>query len=106
MRRRKRSRDIVRVRVPDAQSSFIEIDGVPWLNLLWNYGDALDVPWRELRKLLASSNGDVIIVRRLLGADRKLFESYREIYREAHARLIFKDEMRWQQPRRRSGGRR
>jgi hypothetical protein len=37
------------------------------------YGAIVDVLWRELRKLLASSKGDIVIGRKLRGDELKLY---------------------------------
>lgn len=74
-------------------------DGGWFLNLLWNYGHGLDIPVREPRRLLARSKGEIVIARRLVGDDLRFFAQYRtDIDHEVHARLIFKDEMRWRSP--------
>jgi hypothetical protein len=98
MKRKRRARDIARVRVPDEQSPFMFLPGKSggwFVILLWNYGGGLDVPWQQLRRLLAGSTGEVLIARRLEGKDLALFNSYGDIAHEIHARLIFTDHMRW-----------
>ena len=103
MKANRRTRDVVRVCVPEAIAPFFFLPGSGWhISLLWNYGATVEVPWRELRKLLAWSKGDIVVARKLRGADLKFLESYRhDIDHEVHARLIYKDEMRWRSPRKR-----
>jgi hypothetical protein len=93
---RRRAREVIRVRVPESQSPFFVIDGEPYVSLLWNYGDDLEVPLADLGKLIAGSRGSVVIAQRLGGVERRMFEEYRrDIGAECHARLISKDAMRW-----------
>jgi hypothetical protein len=73
-----------------------------FVSLTWNFGSSVEVSWSELRKLLASSKGDVVIARKLVGGELKFFEQYRDdIDHEVHAPLIYKDAMRWRSPRKR-----
>ena len=103
MKRRQRPREAVRVRVPEVHAPFIFVHGSGWhISILWNYGSGVEVPWHELRALLASSKSDIVIARKLRGEDLRFFESYRyDVDHEVHARLIFKDDMRWRSPRKR-----
>jgi hypothetical protein len=97
---RRRERDTVRVRVPESQAPFIVIDGAPYVSLLWYYGDDLEVSLDDLGRLLAGTRGSVVILRRLVGAERRMFLEYqRDIGAECHARLISKDAMRWKMAR-------
>ena len=105
MKGKRRPRDVVRVRVSEDQAPMFHVpgkDGGWFLSLLWNYGHGLDIPLRELRRLLAGSKGEIVIARRLTGNDLRFFDEYRkDIDHEVHARLIFKDAMRWRSPRKR-----
>jgi hypothetical protein len=99
---RAKKRDFVTVRVPEAQPPFVHVPGGWFISVLWNYGHPIDVNWRDLRALLVGSNVDVVIARRMTGKQLRFFEGYREnIDAEVHARLIFKDPMRWWSPRKR-----
>ncbi len=109
MKRKRRTTDVARVRIPEDQAPFVFVPGEHggwFLSLLWHFGSGLDVPTDELRRLLARSKGEVFIGRRLKGAELKFFERYRnDIDHEVHARLIFKNEMRWRRPFRSTGRR-
>ena len=103
MKARRVKRDVVRVRVREDQSPMFHIPGKAggwFISLLWNYGEALDVPSGELQRLLAGSKGDILIARKLVGNDLRLLEEYRnDIDREVHARLIVADKTRWRRAR-------
>ena len=101
--KRPRAPGVVRVQIPDSQPPFIHLPGSGWyVSVLWNHGHPLDVTRDYLRALLSGSSGDVLVARRLKGRELKFFESYRENSdAESHARMIFKDPMRWRPPRKR-----
>ena len=105
--RRQRPRDVVRVRVPDEQAPLFHVPGPHggWFaSLLYGHGYSVDVPLRDLRKLLAGSRGEVIFARRLTRAEEVLFERERgDSDAGVHARIVVKEEERFQRPRR--GGR-
>lgn len=105
MKRRRRPRDVVRVRVPEGQAPFFSVggkNGGSCVSLLWNFGATVLVSWSELRRLLASSEGDIVIGRRLAPSEQHLLEQYRrDIDHEVHARLISREDMRWRSPRKR-----
>jgi hypothetical protein len=67
-KKRRRVRDVVRVRVPREQSPFVFVLGRPggiFASLLWRHGSSIDVAWPVLRSLVANSRGDVVIARKL-----------------------------------------
>lgn len=105
MTRRSRARDVVRVREPGCRSPFFYVAGKGggwFVSLLWNFGDAVDVPWEKLRRALASSKGDVVIARRLVGDEISLLAQARnEIEHEVHACVIHREALRWREPKRR-----
>lgn len=104
MKSQRKTRDVARVRVPESQPPFAFLPGKAggwFVSVLWNYGSGLDVRWPELRRLLGGSEGDVLVARRLEGDELALFDSYRDIAHEIHARMIFKPDHRWRRPRRR-----
>lgn len=73
-----------------------------FMALTWNFGSAVTIAWNELRRLIASSNGDVVIARRLVGnALRALEEARAGIEDEVDTRVIHGDELRWRSPRKR-----
>lgn len=70
--------------------------------MTWNFGASVTVAWKELRRLLSSSKGDVVIARRLAGDELRLFEeSLDDIEHEVHARVICREDLRWRSPRKR-----
>ena len=74
--RRRRVRDVVRVRVPNEQAPLFHVPGPygGWFaSLLYGFGTSIDVPVPGLRKLLADSRGEVIIARRLTAPSRNCF---------------------------------
>ena len=99
---RRRSRDIVRVLVPATQASLFHVDGPHggWFaSLLYGYGSSVDVPMRELRKMLAGSRGAVIIARRLTRKEAEELESRRvDCDAAVHASIIDKEEERFRRP--------
>jgi len=101
--RRRRSRDVVRVRVPDDQAPLFHVPGPGggWFaSLLYGFGTSVDVPMPELRKLLAGSRGEVIVARRLTRAEQALLERERgDSDAGVHARLVVKEEERFWRPR-------
>ena len=102
--RRRRSRDVVRVRVPDEQAPLFHVSGPfgGWFaSLLYGFGTSVDVPMPELRKLLADSRGEVIVARRLTRAEQQMLERERgDSDAGVHARLVVKEEERFWRPRR------
>jgi hypothetical protein len=102
--KRRRSRDVVRVRVPADQASLFYVAGPHggWFaSLLYGFGTSVDVPMRELRKLLAGSRGEVIVARRLTRAEQALLERERgDSDAGVHARIVVKEEERFRRPRR------
>ena len=105
--KRRRSWDVVRVRVPDDQAPLFHVPGPHggwFVSLLYGFGTSVDVSIQELRKLLAGSRGEVIVARQLTHAELKVFERERaDSDAGVHARLVAKEELRFQRPRR--GGR-
>ena len=97
--RRRRARDVVRVRVPNEQAPLFHVTGPHggWFaSLLYGFGTSVDVPMPELRKLLAGSRGEVIVARRLTRAEQELLERHRGDYdAEVHAFTITKEERFW-----------
>ena len=101
--RRRRSRDVARVRVPDDQAPLFHMPGPHggWFaSLLYGHGFNVDVPMRDLRKLLAGSRGEVIVARRLTRGEQALLERERgDSDAGVHARVVVKEEERFQRPR-------
>ena len=101
--RRRRARDVVRVRVPNEQAPLFYVPGASggWFaSLLCSFGTSVDVPMPELRKLLAGSRGEVIVARRLTRAEQELLERERgDSDAGVHARLVVKEEERFGRPR-------
>lgn len=97
--RRRRSRDIARVRVPNDQAPLFHVPGPHggWFaSLLYGHGFSVDIPMRELRKLLAGSRGEVIVARRITRAEQELLERERgDSDAGVHARIIVKEEERF-----------
>jgi len=89
----------VRVRVPNEQAPLFYVPGPSggWFaSLLYDFGTSVDVPMPELRKLLAGSQGEVIVARRLTRAEQELLERHRGDYdAEVHAFTITKEERFW-----------
>jgi hypothetical protein len=98
---------VVRVSVPGDQTPVFYVPGAHggwFVSLLYGFGTSVDVPLRELRKLLAGSRGEVIVARRLTRAEQALLERERgDSDAGVHARFVVKEEERFQRPRR--GGR-
>ncbi len=105
--RRRRRQDVVRVRVPNDQAPVFHVpgpDGGWFASLLYGHGASVEVPLRDLRKLLAGSRGEVIVARRLTRGEQALLERERgDSDAGVHARIVVKEEERFQRPRR--GGR-
>ena len=103
--RPRRSRDVVRVRVPTEQPSLFHLHGPHggwFVSLLYAYRFSIDVPMRELRELIAGSRGEVIVARRLNRAEVEVLERAREDSDASmHAGIIAKEEERFRRPRRR-----
>ena len=101
--RRRRARDVVRVRVPDQQAPLFHVPGPGggWFaSLLYDFGTSVDVPIPELRKLLAGSRGEVIVARRLTRAEQELLErERRDSDAGVHVRIVLKEEERFGRPR-------
>ena len=102
--RRRQPQDVARVRVPDEQAPLFHVPGPHggWFaSLLYGHGYSVDIPFRELRKLLAGSRGEVIVARRLTRAEQELLERERgDSDAGVHARIVVKEEERFQRPRR------
>jgi len=102
--RRRRAQDVARVRVPNDQAPLFHIPGPHggWFaSLLYGHGYSVDVPLREVRKLLARSRGEVIVARRITRAEQALLERERgDSDAGVHARIVVKEEERFQRPMR------
>lgn len=80
MRKKRRGRDLVRVRVPAAQAPILHVAGQHsgwFLSLLYGFGTDVEVSMAELRELISGSRGTVIVARRLAEPEQPLFERYR-----------------------------
>jgi len=90
------------VRVPTNQAPVFHVPGPHggcFVSLLYGFGTSVDVPMRELRKLLAGSRGEVIVARRLTRAEQELLERERgDSDAGVHARIVVKEEERFQRP--------
>ncbi|HEX7837046.1 MAG TPA: hypothetical protein VF469_06255 [Kofleriaceae bacterium] len=99
---RRRSRDVVRVRVPADQASLFHVDGPHggwFISVLYGHRSSVDVPMRELRKMLAGSRGAVIIGRRLTREEAEELERRRvDCDAAVHAGIIAKEEERFRRP--------
>jgi hypothetical protein len=104
--KRRRSQDVVRVRVPGDQPPVFHIPGAHggwFVSLLFGFGTSVDVQVQDLRKLIGDSRGEVVIARRLTGAELKVFERERgDSDAAVHGHLVTKEELRFMRPRRRS----
>jgi len=93
----------LRVRVPDAQAPVFHVPGPHggwFVSLLYGHGYSVDVPLRDLRKLLAGSPGEVIVARRITRAEQDLLERERgDSDAGVHARIVVKEQERFQRPR-------
>jgi hypothetical protein len=93
-----RSQDVVRVHVPNDQAPLFNVPGPHggwYISLLYGQGDALDVSMEELRELIAGSQGEVIVARRLTPEEASSFERFRaDSDQEAHAFLAHKLALR------------
>lgn len=100
--KRRRSRDVVRVRVPDDQAPVVHVPGPHggWFaSLLYGHGSSVDVPMEELRRLLVGSRGAVIIARRLTQEEAKELETRRvDCDAAVHAGIIATEEERFRRP--------
>lgn len=101
--RRRRSQDVVRVRVPNDQAPLFHVPGPHggwFVSLLYGFGTSVDVPLQDLRKLLTGSRGAVIIARRLTRVEQEVFERERgDSDAAVHGGLITKEELRFHRPR-------
>ena len=101
--RRRRARDVVRVCVPNEQAPLFHVPGPcgGWFtSLLDDFGNCVEVPMPELRKLLAGSRGEVILARRLTSTEQELLERKRgDADAVVHARLVVREEERFWRPR-------
>jgi len=102
--RRRRSRDVVRVRVPTDQAPVFHVPGEHggwYISLLFGHGSCVDVPMQELRKLLTGSRGEVIVAQRLTRAEVEVLERERgDSDAAVHGGLVVKEELRFQRRRR------
>ena len=102
---RRRSRDIVRVCVPAEQAPLFHVDGPHggwFISVLHGHRSSVDVPMRELSKMLAGSRGAVIVARRLTRAEVELLERRRvDCDADVHAGIIATEEERFRRPGRR-----
>ena len=102
MKRTRRSREVVRVRVPEQHAAFFYVPCVGWhVSLTWNWGDALDVRFDQLEKLLSSAkSGSVVIGRKMTAVELKRFLGARsDADNESHAHIIPNDVVRWRSRR-------
>jgi hypothetical protein len=94
--------------VPNDQAPLFHVPGPHggwYISILYGHGFSVDVPMRDLRKLIAGSRGAVIIARRLTRAEQALLERERgDSDAGVHARIVVKEEERFHRSRR--GGRR
>jgi hypothetical protein len=100
----------VRVRVPNDQAPLFHVPGPHggWFaSLLYGHGYSVDVPLRDLRKLLTGSRGEVIVARRLTRGEQALLERERgDSDAGVHARIVVKEEERFRCPGRGGTGKR
>jgi len=98
-----RARDVVRVCVPNEQAPLFHVPGPygGWFtSLLYDFGNRVEVPIPELRKLLAGSRGEVIVARRLTSTEQELLERKRgDADAVVHGRIVVKEEERFWRPR-------
>lgn len=103
--KRRRSHDVVRVRVPGEQTPLFHVPGAHggwFVSLLFGFGTSVDVRVQDLRKLIGGSRGEVIIARRLTVSELKVFERERgDSDAAVHGHLVTKEELRFVRPRRR-----
>jgi hypothetical protein len=101
--RRRRPKDVERVRVPDEQAPLFHVPGPHggwFVSLLYGFGTSVDVPMQDLRKLVANSRGEVIVARRITRVEQELLERERgDSDAGVHARIVVKEEERFQRPR-------
>jgi len=98
VRRKKRVRDSVTVRVPEAQPPFFHVPGDHggwFVSLLWAFGGGVKVRWEDLRELLAMRDGSVMFARRLTKSEERLLLEHRQLDGEVHGRLIRNERMRF-----------
>jgi hypothetical protein len=88
--------------VPNDQAPLFHVPGPHggWFaSLLYGHGYSVDVPLRELRRLLAGSRGEVIVARRITRAEQELLERERgDSDAGVHARIVVKEKERVQRP--------
>ena len=103
---RRRSGDVERVRVPDEQAPLFHLPGPHggwFVSLLYGFGTSVDVPMRDLHKLVANSRGEVIVARRITPAEQELLERERgNADAGVHAQIVVKEDERFQYPRSRA----
>lgn len=91
--------------MPEHQSPFFFVPGRHggwFISLTWNFDAPVTVAWSELRRLIASSKGEIVVGRRLAPTELRMLEQYHsDIEHEVHARVICRDELRWRSPRKR-----
>ncbi len=97
--KRRRKGKVVRVRIPNEQAPVFHVPGLHggwFISLLYGFGGEVEVPMGELRDLLSGSRGSVIVARRLVGAELRLFEQYRsDSDAEVHGTLVAREERRF-----------
>ena len=102
---KRRTSDVVRVRIPDEQAPVFHVPGPHggwFISLLYGFGGEVEVPLDELRDLVSRSRGSVIIARRLVGPELRLFEKYRsDSDAEVHGTLIAREDRRFRRETRR-----
>ena len=101
--RRRRSHDVVRVYVPTDQVPLFHLPGRHggwYISLLFGHGSSVDVPMRDLRKLITGSRGEVIVARRLTRSEAEELERRRaDCDAAVHGGIIPNEERRFQSPR-------
>lgn len=87
------------MRVPNDQAPLFRVPGPHgggFASLLYGFGTSVDVPIRDLRKLLAGSRGEVIVARRLTRLEQEVLERERgDSDAAVHGHLVTKEELRF-----------
>jgi hypothetical protein len=79
------------------RTPFFHVDGEPFVDLAYYYGEPLTIDVGELARFLGSAGpGEVVIGRRMDARERRVLADFRrDGDAEVHARVVRRDEDRW-----------
>ena len=85
--------------VPERKTAVFHVPGPHggwFIDLLWNFGHEVSVPWEELRDIVRVRDGSIVIARRLTAAETQFLEESRaDGDHYVHARVVNREARRW-----------